>query len=154
MNTACKCSSLSLCLLVVLGLRGFMVQLPSQRLLLLYRHEYHTLRCMAFSMSTGCIGFVKYCGKMYSCHLYTTAVVTVQGWISQMYMAFSMSTGRVGFARHCGRIYSHHLLWYAQLYGFTLIFSPLSVLTSFLFEQLEPNKFVLKMIAMNIDNLY
>ena len=69
-------------------------------------------------------------------------------------MAFSMSTGRVGFARHCGRIYSHHLLWYAQLYGFTLIFSPLSVLTSFLFEQLEPNKFVLKMIAMNIDNLY
>ena len=51
----------------------------TQRLLLLYRHEYHTLRCMAFSMSTGCIGFVKYCGKMYSCHLYTTAVVTVQG---------------------------------------------------------------------------
>ena len=30
---------------------------------------------MAFSMPTGCVGFVRYCGKMYSRHLYTTLIL-------------------------------------------------------------------------------
>ena len=30
---------------------------------------------MAFSMPTGCVGFVRYCGNIYSRHLYTTLLL-------------------------------------------------------------------------------
>ena len=30
---------------------------------------------IAFSMPTGCVRFVRYCGKMYSRHLYTTLLL-------------------------------------------------------------------------------
>ena len=30
---------------------------------------------MAFSMPTGCVRFARYCGKMYSRHLYTTLLL-------------------------------------------------------------------------------
>ena len=67
---------LSLCLLAVFGLQGNVVKCTA---------AIYTQRCyctgmsitkyMAFSIPTGCVRFARYCGKMYSRHLYTTLLL-------------------------------------------------------------------------------
>ena len=62
---------------------------------------------MAFSMPTGCVRFVRYCGKMYSRHLFTTLLLYRDEY--RKCMTFFMPTGCVRFARYCGKMYSRHL---------------------------------------------
>ena len=67
---------LSLCLLAVLGLCSIVIKctaaIYTQRC---YCTGKNVTKYMSFSMPTGCVRSVQYCGKMYSRHLYTTLLL-------------------------------------------------------------------------------
>ena len=70
---------------------------------------------MAFSMPTGCIRFVRYCGKMYSRHLYTTLLLYRDEYHKSIWLSLCL-LAVVRFVRYCGKMYSRHLYTTLLLY--------------------------------------
>ena len=73
--------------------------------------------------ANGFVRFARYCGKMYSHHLFLygglfgdsrNTIVKYEYYRDVICMC---ANGFVRFARYCGKMYSHHLFLYGGLFG-------------------------------------